>query len=66
MRADYRLSLCELKVFPHEKIEQSGCLRLGGAGAMVAALEDLVAQAATQVRLALEECAGELQTGARM
>lgn len=61
--ADDGLSLGELKVFPHEKVEQRRCLRLGGAGAVVAALEDLVAQAAAQVRLALEERAGELRTG---
>lgn len=61
--ADDGLSLGELKVFPHEEVEQRRRLRLGGAGAVVAALEDLVAQAAAQVRLALEERAGELQTG---
>lgn len=60
--ADDGLPLGELKVFPHEEVEQRGRLRLGGAGAVVAALEDLVAQAAAQVRLALEEGAGELQT----
>lgn len=61
--ADDGLSLGELKVFPHEKVKQCSRLCLGGAGPVVAALEDLVAQAATQVRLALEERAGELQTG---
>lgn len=61
MGADYRLSLGKLKVFSHEKIEQGSCLRLGGAGTMVAALEDLIAQTATQVCLTLEECTGELQ-----
>lgn len=62
MGADNGLSLGELKVLPHEKVEQCRRLRLGGAGPVVAALEDLVAQAAAQVCLALEEGAGELQT----
>lgn len=62
MGADDGLSLGELKVFPHEKVEQRSRLRLCGAGPVVAALEDLVAKAATQVRLALEKGAGELRT----
>lgn len=61
MWADYRLALCELKVFPHEKVQQCSCLRLGGAGTMVTALEDLVAKTAAQVSLTLEECIGELE-----
>lgn len=61
MGADDGLSLGELEIFPHEKVEQRSRLGLRGAGPVVAALEDLMAQAATQVRLALEECAGELQ-----
>ncbi len=61
MWADYGLALGKLKVFPHEKIQQGSCLRLGGARTMVTALKDLVAQTATQVCLTLEERTGELQ-----
>lgn len=61
MWANDRLSLGKLKVFSHEKIQQSSCLRLGGAGSMVTALEDLVAKTATQVCLTLEKCTGKLQ-----
>jgi len=60
MGADDGLALGELKVFSHEEIQQGGRLRLGGAGAMVAALEDFIAQAAAQVGLTLEERTGEL------
>lgn len=60
--ADDGLSLSELKVFPHEEVKQRSRLRLGGARPVVAALEDLMTQAAAQVRLALEERAGELRT----
>ncbi len=66
MRADYRLALGKLKVFSHEKIQQGSCLRLGGAGTMVTALEDLIAQTATQVCLTLEERTGELQKETKM
>lgn len=66
MWADYRLALGKLKVFSHEKIEQSSCFRLGGAGTMVTALEDLIAQTATQVCLTLEERTGELQKEMKM
>lgn len=60
VRADDGLPLGELKVLPHEEVEQGGRLGLRGAGAVVAALEDLVAQTAAQVGLPLEEGAGEL------
>lgn len=66
MWADYRLALGKLKVFPHEKVQQGSCLRLGGAGTMVTALEDLIAQTAAQVCLTLEECTGELQEKMKM
>lgn len=61
MRAHYRFSLGKLKVLSHEKVKQGRSLRLGGAGAMVAALEDFITQAAAQVSFALEERAGELE-----
>lgn len=61
MRAHDGLALGELKVLPHEEVEQRRRLRLGGAGAVVAALEDLVAEAAAQVGLALEKRTGELE-----
>ena len=60
MGADDGLSLGELKVFPHEEVEECGGLSLGGAGAVVTTLQDLVAQAATQVCFTLEESRGEL------
>ena len=63
MRPDYGLALGELEVLPHDEVEEGGGLSLGGAGAMVAALEDLVAETAAQVGLALEERTGELQQG---
>lgn len=61
MWADDGLSLCKLKVFPHDDVEQGSSFSLCGTGAVVAALEDLVAETSTEIGFSLEEGAGELQ-----